>query len=119
MTISLDDPRGGQRWSFIFSDNGAKGEPRWYKVKKDGAVAIDPIGTPSFEISLNDKPAQRAKPGEDVNLQPLLYNGDGLLITVGYRGAPASPTLQEVLGAEVALRSADDHILATAHSGFA
>jgi hypothetical protein len=119
VTISLDDPRGGQRWSFIFSDNGAKGEPRWYKVEKDGAVAIDPIGTPSFEISPSDKPAQRAKPGEDVNLQPLLYNGDGLLITVGYRGMPASPTLQEVLGAQVALRTADDHTLATAHSGFA
>ena len=119
VTIALDDPKGGQGWSFIFSDNGAKGDPRWYKVEKDGAVAIDPIGTPSFEISLSDNAAQPAKPGADVNLQPLLYNGDGLLINVGYRGAPASPSLQEVLGAQVALRTTDDQILATAHSGFA
>jgi hypothetical protein len=119
VTIALDDSKGGQRWSFIFSDNGAKGDPRWYKVEKDGAVAIDPIGTPSFEISLSDNAVQWAKPGADVNLQPLLYTGDGLLINVGYRGSPASPALQEVLGAQVALRTTDDHILATAHSGFA
>ncbi len=119
VTISLDDPSGGQRWSFIFSDNGAKGAPRWYKVEKAGTIAIDPIGTPSFEISLNDKPAQRARPGEDVNLQPLLYTSDGLLITVGYRGMPASPALQETLGAQVALQTASDQVIATAHSGFA
>jgi hypothetical protein len=118
VTIALDDAKGGQRWSFIFSDNGAKGEPRWYKIEKDGTVAIDPLGTPSFEISITDNAAQRARPGSDVNLQPLLYNGDGLLINVGYRGTPASPSLQEVLGAQVSLRATDDHILATAHSGF-
>ena len=92
VTIALDDPKGGQRWSFVFSDNGARGEPRWYKVEKDAAVAIDPIGTPA----LRDRPARQrgrsaARPGEDVNLQPLLYTGDGLLINVAYRGAPASP----------------------------
>ena len=53
VTVALDDPGGGQRWSFIFSDNGAKGEPRWYKVEKDGTVAIDPIGT----LDLRDRPA--------------------------------------------------------------
>ena len=58
VTIALDDPEGGQRWSFIFSDNGAKGEPRWYKVEKDGTVAIDPIGTPLFEIDLRDDAGQ-------------------------------------------------------------
>ncbi len=119
VTVALDDPKGGQRWSFIFSDNGARGTPHWYKVEKDGAVSIDPIGTPSFEISLSDNAGQPAKPASDVNLQPLLYNGDGLLINVGYRGTPASPALQEVLGAQVALRTTDGHVLATAHSGFA
>jgi hypothetical protein len=119
VTVALDDPKGGQRWSFIFSDNGARGAPRWYKVEKDGAVSIDPIGAPIFEIGLGDNAAQPAKPGSDVSVQPLLYNGDGLLINVGYRGAPASPALQEVLGAQVSLRTTEDHTLATAHSGFA
>jgi hypothetical protein len=118
VTIAFDDPQGGQRWSFIFSDNGAKGDPRWYKVEKDGAVTIDPIGTPSFDLSLRDSPARRTRPGDNINLQPLLYTGDGLLINVGYRGAPASPALQEVLGARLALQTTDRQTLATAHSGF-
>jgi hypothetical protein len=120
VTISLDDPKSGQPWSFIFSDNGLRGEPRWYKVEKDAAVAIDPIGTPFFELDLTNKTAVRTRPGEDVNLQPLLYTGDGLLINVAYRGAPTSPSLQEILGARVSLHGAStEHILATAHSGFA
>jgi hypothetical protein len=119
VTLSLDDPKGGQRWSFIFSDNGAKGDPRWYKVEKGGTVAIDPIGKPSFEIELRDHAAKRARPGEDVNLQPLLYTGDGLLINVAYRGSPASPAMQETLGARVALHNSSGQAIATAHSGFA
>jgi hypothetical protein len=118
VTIALDDPHGGQRWSFVFSDNGSKGTPRWYKVEKDATVTIDPLGTPSFEISLTDK-VQAAKAGEDIHLQPLLYTGDGLLINVAYRGAPISPGLQETLGARIALASTDGQILSTAHSGFA
>jgi hypothetical protein len=120
VTISMDDPGGGRRWSFIFSDNGAKGDPRWYKVEKDGTVAIDPIGTPLFEIDLRDPMDKRARPGDEIALQPLLYTGDGLLINVAYRGSPASPALQETLGARTSLREAgSEQVLATAHSGFA
>jgi hypothetical protein len=120
VTISMDDPKGGQRWSFIFSDNGAKGPPRWYKVEKDGAVAIDPLGTPLFEIDLRDDAAKHPRPGDDVNLQPLLYTGDGLLINVAYRGTPTSPAMQETLGARVSLHGGHSgDALATAHSGFA
>jgi hypothetical protein len=120
VTISLDDPGGGQRWSFIFSDNGAKGDPRWYKVEKDGVVAIDPIGTPLFELDLRDSVEKSRRPGDEVPLQPLLYTGDGLLINVAYRGSPASPAMQETLGARISLRGASsEQVLATAHSGFA
>jgi hypothetical protein len=120
VTIALDDPKGGERWSFIFSDNGAKGPPRWYSVEKDRNVAIDPIGTLLFELDRRDPDDRRTRAGDDINLQPLLYTGDGLLINVAYRGAPASPALQETLGARIALRA--DHsqdVLATVHSGFA
>jgi hypothetical protein len=120
VTIAMDDPGGGQRWSFIFSDNGAKGEPHWYKVDKDATVAIDPIGTPSFELGLRDEAGKRRPAGEEVPLQPALYTGDGLLINVAYRGAPASPALQETLGARISLRGGDsEQGLAMAHSGFA
>lgn len=120
VTISMDDPAGGQRWSFIFSDNGAKGDTRWYRVEKDAAVAIDPIGTPQFELTLRDNIETSRKPGDEVPLQPLLYTGDGLLINVAYRGTPASPALQETLGARITLHGAtSEPVLATAHSGFA
>jgi hypothetical protein len=118
VTIAYDDPQGGQRWSFIFSDNGAKGDFRWYQVEKEGAISIDPIGTPSFELSLRDNPGAIASPGAEVDLQPLLYTGDGLLINVGYRGAPVSPALQELLGARLTLETTAGSVLATAHSGF-
>ena len=120
VTIALDDPGGGQRWSFIFSDNGAKGEPRWYKVEKDGTVAIDPIGTPLFELDLRDDVGKRRRPGDEVPLQPLLYTGDGLLINVAYRGSPASPALAGDPRRRISLRGAgSEQVLATAHSGFA
>ena len=102
VTLALDDAKTGQRWSFVFSDGGAKGQPRWFKVDKDAAVTIDPIGTPSFELTLRDQ-TNAIRPGEDVAVQPALYTGDGLLIVVAYCGNPVSPAVQEILGARIAL----------------
>ncbi len=117
VTLALDDSRSGQRWSFVFSDGGARGKPRWYKVDKDAAITIDPIGTPALELKLSDQ-TRTAAPGEDVGVQPALYTGDGLLIVVAYCGNPVSPAVQEILGARIALLSAAAKPLATAHSGF-
>jgi hypothetical protein len=117
VTVSLDDPKTGQRWSFVFSDGGAKAQPRWYKVEKDSVVTIDPIGTPILELMLRDKTSS-ARPGEEVAVQPALYTGDGLVIVVAYCGNPVSPAIQEILGARIALLTADGTTLATAHSGF-
>jgi hypothetical protein len=117
VTMALDDAKTGQRWSFVFSDGGAKGQPRWFKVAKDAAVTIDPIGTPSFELTLRDQ-TKVIRPGDDVAVQPALYTGDGLLIVVAYCGNPVAPAVQEILGARIALMTPDDKTLATAHSGF-
>ena len=102
VTATFNDPQGGQNWSFIFSDNGAKGEPKWYAVGKDGQVAIDPIGALDMRAELSDQ-VKTAEAGEDIALQPLLYTGDGLLINVAYRGTPVSPSAQENLGAAITL----------------
>jgi hypothetical protein len=118
VTVSLDDPGGRHRWSFIFSDNGATGEPRWNKVEKESAVTIDPIGTLRFELKQTDG-ARAVKAGEGIDVQPLLYTGDGLLINVAYRGEPVSPAAQETLGARISLATTNDQSLAMAHSGFA
>jgi hypothetical protein len=117
VTITLDDPQTSQRWSFVFSDGGARGQPRWYKVEKEAVVAIDPIGTPALELKFRDQ-TSAFRPGEDVALQPALYTGDGLLIVVACCGDPVSPAVQEILGARIVLRTADGKTLATAHSGF-
>jgi hypothetical protein len=118
VTVSLGDPGGRHRWSFIFSDNGARGEPRWYKVEKNSTVTIDPIGTLSFELKQTEG-TQAVKAGEVINVQPSLYTGDGLLINVAYRGEPISPAAQETLGARISLATTNDQNLAMAHSGFA
>ena len=118
VTATLDDPQGGQRWSFVFSDNGAKGTPRWYKVEKDRTLTIDPVGTPSFEVELVDK-LKTIPSGEDVRVQTAMYTGDGLLINVAFRGTPTSAAAQESLGALTTLASTDGQTLGTAHSGFA
>jgi hypothetical protein len=119
VTASFNETqRKDNRWSFVCSSNGTKGDPRWYKVEKDGAVTIDPIGALSFESSLSER-AGVVKPCEDINIQSLLYTADGLLINLAYRGAPTSPASQENLGAQVVLATFNGHILARAHSGFA
>jgi hypothetical protein len=118
VTLSLDDPAGGPRWSYVFSDNDRRGEPRWYQVEKGGQVEIDPIGTLELVAGLvgGEKP-RRA--GEDLELQPRLYTGDGLLIVTSYRGTPTTPSSDEGPGAKVALRTTDGRPLALGHSGFA
>jgi hypothetical protein len=118
VTATFSDPQGGQSWSFIFSDNGAKPNPKWYSLSKNGQLNLDPIGALEMELSITDK-VKTARAGEDIALQPLLYTGDGLLINVGYRGNPVSPSAQENLGAAITLATTDGQTLPTAHSGFA
>jgi hypothetical protein len=115
--VAFDDSKTGRRWSFVFSDGGARGQPRWYKVEKDAVVTIDPIGTPALAMTLSDQ-NNSVRPGADVGLQPALYTGDGLLIVVAYCGNPIAPAVQEILGARIAVLTSDGKALATAHSGF-
>ena len=117
LTVSLEHAKSGEAWTFVFSDGLWSRGPRWYKVDKDAAVTIDPVGKPSFELVRFDSNAT-ATPGEDVVVRPALYTGDGLLIIVGYCGKPVSPATQELLAAQVNLLKTDGHTMATAHSGF-
>jgi hypothetical protein len=117
LTLSLDDAKRGQAWSFVFSDGLWSGPPHWYKVEKDATVTIDPVGKPVFELRRFDS-NKVDRPGDDVVVQPALYTGDGLLIIVAYCGAPVSPSTQELLGARIALMTGEGQTMATAHSGF-
>ncbi len=117
VTCSFDDPDGGARWSFVFCDMGRRGEPRWYKVVKGGSVVIDPIGELVFEAGIEG--AARARPGDDLRIQPRLYTGDGLLIVTCYRGMVASPGGDTGSRATIAVSDATGRTHDRTHSGFA
>jgi hypothetical protein len=85
ITATLSDPAGGPRWTYQFSDSGARGGPHWYAVPRDGTVTIDPIGKLDFRTGLEERSA--AAPGKDLSFQPQLYTGDGLLVVFCVRGA--------------------------------
>jgi hypothetical protein len=71
----------------------------------------------NIELTLKDQ-TRAVRSGDDVAVQPALYTGDGLLIVVAYCGNPVSPAAQEILGARIAVMTADGTTLATAYSGF-
>jgi hypothetical protein len=118
LTLALQDPSGGSRWSFIFSDNGGKPDHKWYKVIKGAAVEIDPVGMLELQTGVEaDANAPRA--GDDIPLQPKLYSGDGLLINTCFRGTPTNPSGDDGPGAEIKLTGAGERSLGVARSGFA
>ena len=116
LTLSLDDAKTGQLWSFVFSDGLWSRGPCWYKVDKDAVVTIDPVGKPIFELR-RDEAISLVRPGDDIRLRPALYTSDGLLIVAAYCGAPISPATQE-LSPRLNLTKSDGQKVATAHSGF-
>jgi hypothetical protein len=118
MTCSLDDPAGGPRWGFVFSDAGGRGDANYFEVKSDESVPIDPIGKLEFTIGL-DESILPAHPGDELGVSPRLYTGHGLLIVTAYRGSPTSTATDSGPVAEIALRSAEGHTLGSTHSGFA
>ncbi len=115
VTVGLDDPAAGPRWSFTFSDAYRKGEPTWYRVEKGSNLAVDPVGHLEFSTGLGDPIA--AAPGGEINLQPKLYTGDGLLIVTVGRGAAGSST--EGPTAAITLGSNAGGRVDGARSGFA
>jgi hypothetical protein len=117
LTVALEDPGGGPKWSFVFSDNGGNADHKWYKVEKGGSIDLDPIGTLEMQAGVEGD-AKPARPGEELALQPKLYTGDGLLISTCFRGTPTTPGSLEGPGADIRLSGTDGRPLAAARSGF-
>jgi len=116
--LALDDPRGGPRWSFIFSDDDGKPRPKWHKVENGGTIEIDPVGQLEMHTGLevNGKPVLA---GDDIPLRPKLYTGEGLSINTCFRGSPTTPGGDDGQGAEINLRGTGQQPLGVARSGFA
>jgi hypothetical protein len=117
LTLTLDDPAGGPRWGYVFSDLEGKPGRRWYKVANGARVEVDPVGALDLQANLADGP--RAARGEAIRVQPRLYSGDGLSIVTCYRGEPTTPAGEDGPAARVALVEAGGRVLSDAHSGFA
>lgn len=113
--LSLPEP-GGPRWNYIFSTSGARGEPVWYSVEKDGEIEIDPIGTLDFRTGI-DASSRTLRAGTNASFTPRLYTKGGLLVTTCYQGSVEGRYGGPA--ATVQLRSADGTILGQANSGFA
>jgi hypothetical protein len=117
LTLTLADPAGGPSWSYVFSDNSRRGEMIWYKVAKDGTLAIDPIGRLEMAVNLDDD--ARTRSDADLRVNPVLYTGDGLLIVTAYRGSPTVTASEDGPGAVVTLRDAAGREFGATRSGFA
>ena len=117
MSLSLEDPRGGPPWSFIFSDDGGKPDHKWYRVEKGRTVEIDPVGRLVMQTGVENQ-GKSVRAGDDIALQPRLYSGDGLLINTCFRGTPTSPA-GDGQAADIKLKGAGGQALGVACSGFA
>jgi hypothetical protein len=114
ITVVLSDPAGGPRWTYQFSDSGARGSPPWHTVPRDGTLTIDPIGKLDFRTGL--KEGATGVPGQALEFQPQLYTQDGLLIVFCVRGMPGGAD-REGCFAETALLAGKERA-DTARSGF-
>jgi hypothetical protein len=114
LTVTLADPKGGPRWCYSFSDRGARPGQHWYAVPRDGTLTLDPVGKPDFRTGLKEGAAARA--GQNLEFQPELFTGDGLLIVSCVRGTPGGEG-RESCFAESVLAAGGERLEA-ARSGF-
>ena len=117
MTVCLKDLGGGTNWNFIFSDNGGRESRRWYPLRKDETLAIDPLASFVATVGVPQKSGP-TRPGDILTLGPRLFTSDGLLINSCFRGKERA-LFGEGPAAKVTLAMPDGTPLASAHSGFA
>lgn len=118
LSLALADMDDRRVWRFVFSWNGSPRRRTWFSVSKDETTTIDPVGELSFVIDLPDgtKAAQR---GGRLSVRPRLFTQDGLLINSGSCENPFASGTDSSNSARVALRTRDEFVLSTGHSGFA
>jgi hypothetical protein len=116
VAVTLDDPAGGPRWNFVFSDNQTGDAKRWYELERDATLAIDPLE--KFDFSTGPSQTDgKCHAGDDLMFQPRLFTVDGLLINTCYRGT--HDTGRDGTTANIKLAASDGTLLSTAQSGFA
>jgi hypothetical protein len=117
VTISLKDPAGGPVWSYVFSSEGQRHGPVWYKVEKGGTMSLDPIGRLGVEAVLLDEQGA-CQPGGTFRVQPYLHTQDGLVIATMYRGETMSRESRESFHGQVSLATPVGAVFDRASTGF-
>lgn len=116
VAVTLDDPAGGPRWNFVFSDNLSGDAKHWHQLGRDDRLAIDPLERFDFTTG-TERTDGKCRPGDDLTFQPKLLTVDGLLINTCYRGT--HDTGRGGATASIRLTASDGTVLSTAQSGFA
>src|SRR5207248_8628235 len=83
VTLSVLDGKVPEPWDFVFSRSGGEPPRRWYDVRADQEVSVDPVGKLRFELH-PDRASVR--PGQELTVRPRLFTADGLLINSSARG---------------------------------
>ena len=69
-SLAFDDPGGGPRWSFIFSDDGGTHDYKWYRVEKGGTVEIDPVGKLVLQTGVEESRKVHLRPAMTLTFSP-------------------------------------------------
>jgi hypothetical protein len=115
VSLSVVDAAGGEPWNFVFSRSGADAPRRWYEIGRDQEVSVDPIGSMRFDARLTGA----VQPGRDVQVTPVLYSGDGLLLNSSTRGDADNRGVSENYNCATLRLSASGAVVDTQQSGFA
>jgi hypothetical protein len=113
LAISLSAP-GGPPWHYVFSSEGASAERPWYKVERDKAISIDPVG----DLKLSANISGTCRSGESISIQPGLFTGDGLAVRTVHRGESMTERTGDSPSVQITLSTADGSVLETQSSGF-
>ena len=113
LAISLSAP-GRSAVALRLQQRSASAERPWYKVERDKAISIDPVG----ELKLSANISGNCRPGESISVQPGLFTGDGLAVRTVHRGESMTERTGDSPSVQIKLSTADGSVLETQSSGF-
>ncbi len=104
-SVSFSLAPGAHAIDFLFANLHDEKRVSWHALADGESLEIDPIGTLSFEVHLEE---DDCRPAQSLRVQPAMHTQEGLLIVTA-----------SLPGCTVSLRSQSGETLATSSSGFA
>ncbi len=119
LTVVMKDPAGGEPWTFSFGRSGDGADAtrsRWYAVKADAHVPVDPLADLTLTAKLNKEDLQY-HPGDDIAISPRLELAGQMTMRACYRSDKPDSSKRHP-GAEIRLTTATGNTLSSVQSGF-